>query len=155
MAASEHNFHDLLHRISISDLKEYAKKIRVDVSDCLEKSDLIARLHKYGDKCLTFQCISDAQLASESKVKLEPCRVCGNEANKFCAKWRIARYCSAECQKKNWKTHKLDCSTGLKPPSTARVIFVTVALDTELIFPAESIPSNGGPPADLLINQGV
>ena len=39
------------------------------------------------------------------------CNACGSPANlKVCARCRVARYCSAECQKRAWKTgHKEQC----------------------------------------------
>ncbi|KAJ7760073.1 hypothetical protein DFH07DRAFT_816803 [Mycena maculata] len=51
---------------------------------------------------------------------------CGKHADLICSGCKTARYCGAECQKKDWKTHKKDCksSSGNKdakpkrPPTT-------------------------------------
>lgn len=32
---------------------------------------------------------------------------------KFCSKCRVTRYCSPECQKKHWPTHRTLCSGGI------------------------------------------
>jgi hypothetical protein len=50
---------------------------------------------------------------------LPRCRKCGSEKKKVdgeaveplltCTRCRVARYCSKECQKQDWKTHKGDC----------------------------------------------
>jgi hypothetical protein len=40
------------------------------------------------------------------------CRVCGKEGDKKCAQCLNARYCSKECQAKDWKTHKTQCKKG-------------------------------------------
>ena len=38
------------------------------------------------------------------------CQVCGDVGNKKCARCLNARYCSRECQAKDWKTHKTVCT---------------------------------------------
>ncbi|KAJ7141714.1 hypothetical protein C8R43DRAFT_1017061 [Mycena crocata] len=46
---------------------------------------------------------------------------CGQEAEMRCSGCKLVRYCGAECQKKDWKPHKLDCASLLatgKPRTT-------------------------------------
>lgn len=38
------------------------------------------------------------------------CRVCFMSATKKCARCKFARYCSEECQKKDWTKHKIVCT---------------------------------------------
>ncbi|KIJ67777.1 hypothetical protein HYDPIDRAFT_107272 [Hydnomerulius pinastri MD-312] len=38
----------------------------------------------------------------------------GRDKVKTCARCRLVRYCSKECQVASWKTHKLRCSTSLR-----------------------------------------
>lgn len=37
------------------------------------------------------------------------CNVCQKEAEKKCAKCQLVFYCSVECQKQDWKSHKISC----------------------------------------------
>ena len=37
------------------------------------------------------------------------CPVCSKNADNRCTACRKIFYCSRECQKKDWKTHKLEC----------------------------------------------
>lgn len=37
------------------------------------------------------------------------CAICGLPAKNFCSACKSVKYCSAEHQKKHWKTHKVDC----------------------------------------------
>ena len=39
-----------------------------------------------------------------------PCRVCGKEDSKKCGQCHRVYYCSVQCQKKDWKSHKATCS---------------------------------------------
>ena len=50
------------------------------------------------------------------------CEVCSTAATNRCSKCRVVFYCSAECQKKDWKKHKNSCKNQYKkgpspPPS--------------------------------------
>ncbi|GMH84731.1 hypothetical protein TrVE_jg5251 [Triparma verrucosa] len=54
------------------------------------------------------------------------CEVCNKVASKSCSQCRRVFYCSVKCQKKDWKKHRLKCSSketsdevgnGLPPPS--------------------------------------
>ena len=46
------------------------------------------------------------------------CQLCGKEAQKMkkCSVCKLARYCTEECQLKDWKEHKKSC----KPKAAAR-----------------------------------
>lgn len=39
-----------------------------------------------------------------------PCKVCGKEDSKKCGQCHRVYYCSVQCQKKDWKSHKATCS---------------------------------------------
>lgn len=47
-----------------------------------------------------------------------PCKVCGKKDTKKCGKCHMAFYCSVQCQRKDWKSHKQDC--GLQRSSTSQ-----------------------------------
>lgn len=36
--------------------------------------------------------------------------ICGNESTKYCKNCKSEKYCSRECQVKDWKRHKLECN---------------------------------------------
>jgi hypothetical protein len=38
------------------------------------------------------------------------CWGCDNQAGLVCSRCRVARFCSAECQRRVWKQHKVDCN---------------------------------------------
>lgn len=60
------------------------------------------------------------ELDKLKKLKL-PCWHCGIPAKQFCAKCKMARYCSVECQRENWKSsHKKECGT-IPMPVLAKV----------------------------------
>ncbi len=58
---------------------------------------------------------------SSTKTKIldekcnKSCFVCENQTSKTCSKCNLAFYCSKECQTKDWKTHKLVCSSSMFP----------------------------------------
>jgi hypothetical protein len=39
------------------------------------------------------------------------CRLAGAATMQYCGRCRNAAYCNAECQRNDWKRHKVDCST--------------------------------------------
>jgi hypothetical protein len=43
------------------------------------------------------------------KNKLLTCAQCGKVADKWCGKCKHVKYCNIECQRANWKFHKLVC----------------------------------------------
>ena len=47
------------------------------------------------------------------------CRTCGKPASKVCSRCQTTRYCSVECQNKDWPEHKLDCFQDLNPTKFA------------------------------------
>lgn len=55
------------------------------------------------------------------------CNLPGDPVLRQCSQCRIARYCSANCQRENWNVHKMLCSshaqlfTGTDPRSVADV----------------------------------
>lgn len=40
------------------------------------------------------------------------CEVCGKKSTSTCGKCKLTRYCSKECQRKDWKKHKNLCHGG-------------------------------------------
>jgi len=40
----------------------------------------------------------------------EACVVCGNPSNKRCSKCKVTKYCSTECQRRDYKEHKVNCT---------------------------------------------
>jgi hypothetical protein len=53
-------------------------------------------------------------LLENMRVKLKvpgPCAVCGEQKTKLCNGCSAECYCSTECQRKHWNTHKLICKT--------------------------------------------
>ncbi|KAJ7612725.1 hypothetical protein FB45DRAFT_1117295, partial [Roridomyces roridus] len=51
---------------------------------------------------------------------MEQCATgCGKSAELRCSTCKTVHYCGTECQKKDWKTHKKECSPPLpRPPTT-------------------------------------
>lgn len=49
-------------------------------------------------------------MSSSEGATLHPCNVCGEPTHKTCASCGVRRYCSRECQKKDWKLHKQYCA---------------------------------------------
>ena len=51
------------------------------------------------------------------------CMVCGDRQGKLkrCSACGVTCYCSAECQKKDWKEHKLVCGTKANIPNGTRI----------------------------------
>lgn len=43
-----------------------------------------------------------------------PCKVCGKEDAKRCGKCHRVFYCSVQCQRKDWKSHKEACNSSLQ-----------------------------------------
>lgn len=50
-----------------------------------------------------------AQEPAAEKVVDRSCNVCSKPASKQCSKCQQAKYCSADCQRAHWKTHKTEC----------------------------------------------
>ena len=76
--------------------------------------------------------------AATSKAgRYPPCRTCGAEGEKICQRCKIARYCSAECQREDWKKHKHVC--GANTTEEQRAILVTCTLDLRRILPDDVV----------------
>jgi len=63
---------------------------------------------------------------------------CSESVSKRCGRYRIARYCSSECQKAHWKEHKLTChkqkkAEKLKTPTVKKSIsfFESISYTTQ------------------------
>lgn len=61
-------------------------------------------------------CVPEGLSSSSSssihfKIKLQSTCLCGNLAKSTCGKCSRKKYCSKECQRTDWKTHKLECLT--------------------------------------------
>ena len=57
---------------------------------------------------------------SMSSSEAAQCSVCGSAATKRCGMCRERRYCGEECQKSDWREHKLVCHEGLAVPQAIR-----------------------------------
>lgn len=83
------------------------------------------------------------------------CHLCGigeealSEKLKLCSKCKAVRYCSAACQKIDWKVHETTCGTG-KPPSNPSLHPPISQLDrlTIATLGPPPISSRASPPAD-------
>ena len=60
--------------------------------------------------------VEDEKSVLVQRIKPRHCNHCNAEDKadsgkrfKYCGKCRLVKYCSRHCQKKNWKTHKLEC----------------------------------------------
>ncbi len=76
--------------------------------------------------------------ATAQKNKLIPyngtCRACGEENAKMykCAVCLITRYCSSECQKFDWKTHKMTCKAIDRDNPKVKLSKISLELLTEI-----------------------
>ncbi|XP_064620987.1 uncharacterized protein LOC135483865 [Lineus longissimus] len=89
--------------------RENASNISLDlkakVDACVEKKLL--------DIAMSFTSYFTLLLPEEKSKLPTFCRVCGAEGRKTCSKCKVAKYCSKECQVKDWKaSHKREC----RPP---------------------------------------
>ena len=48
-----------------------------------------------------------------------PCKICGKEEAKRCGKCHKVFYCSVQCQRKDWKSHKEACNSSLQATPVA------------------------------------
>jgi hypothetical protein len=61
-----------------------------------------------GDWCPC--CLEDQWRPEKDSKKLSLCANCGNANNlKYCSACKVVHYCSTECQKNHWSSHKADC----------------------------------------------
>ena len=53
---------------------------------------------------------------AEARVPVGDCTVCDKKAKLLCSACKFAFYCTRECQKSGWKSHKEDCKALSKLP---------------------------------------
>ena len=58
---------------------------------------------------------------AEARVPVGDCTVCDKKAKLLCSACKFAFYCTRECQKSGWKSHKEDCKALSKLPYRVRV----------------------------------
>lgn len=64
-----------------------------------------------------FKRVLKADLGGESTTSLKQCSVCHAPQKFICSQCRSVCYCSKECQKIDWKTHKYQCKVQSTPSS--------------------------------------
>ena len=67
------------------------------------------------NKTFTLMTVLVDRLKEYLKPKIDLCSKCCKEGTNVCSRCRTVYYCSPECQKSHWKTHKLVC----KAPSSS------------------------------------
>lgn len=83
-----------------------------------------------------FNIISSSnKMASSNASSL--CFVCDKQGSQRCAKCKGARYCSTSCQKEDWPTHKLVCTSFMTHAATNRP---TDEHFRVLLFPVDGKP---------------
>ncbi|KAF9583138.1 hypothetical protein BGW38_010185, partial [Lunasporangiospora selenospora] len=50
--------------------------------------------------------------------EMTPCVVCQTHSTTRCSRCKVAYYCSAKCQKEDWRTHKVACTPTGQPEAT-------------------------------------
>ena len=71
------------------------------------------------------------------------CRVCADDGEKVCVRCKVARYCSPECQKTDWKGgHKQECGPCMAVGK--RAVHITGTIDLRRIFPASAFREGDG-----------
>ncbi|KAJ7351949.1 hypothetical protein DFH08DRAFT_989849 [Mycena albidolilacea] len=91
-------------------------------------------IKKYHKSCST----SPKDLREARAQGKQACTVCGNLADselRRCGKCKHTSYCLKECQKADWPTHKLCCSTddsGLNMAKIAQTLNASTFLSTHL-----------------------
>ncbi|GMH70871.1 hypothetical protein TL16_g05511 [Triparma laevis f. inornata] len=63
------------------------------------------------DRSSEFTILSEPDIKVEPCVACENCRKCETESFKlnFCSRCKVVKYCCKECQKSDWKAHKICC----------------------------------------------
>ncbi|KAJ7150502.1 hypothetical protein C8R43DRAFT_1005979 [Mycena crocata] len=67
------------------------------------------------------------------------CSVCGDPAKSKCSRCNVKRYCSAVCQKEDWKVHRPAC-TSLKGATWKTVKFLPFEIFQRLACPPGAVP---------------
>jgi len=76
-----------------------------------DNSCVVPRIQFYSIEVARLRGAYNAKIQQKSINNPKKCFVCGenNIPLKICSRCRFAFYCSAECQKKDWMWHKLNC----------------------------------------------
>ena len=88
------NGHDLA-RLCLQEYRETAKQFFKDPKD----------------SAAVVKIIDDILSVANSAPMVATCTVCNKQAKFVCSRCKLWRYCSAECQKKHWSTHKKCCKS--------------------------------------------
>jgi len=91
--------------------EENSKKISEKLKKKINKAAGSALLNIPGSKASFLTPLYLPLPDDGRKRKKGNCKVCGEPAGASCAKCKVARYCSVECQRGDWKTHKKECKT--------------------------------------------
>ena len=73
-----------------------------------------ANVPKDSDQGETPTFFSIISMKSTQVARVEGCARCGKPAEKICSRCKGVRYCSQECQKKDWPSHRGGCSSKEK-----------------------------------------
>lgn len=105
-------------------LENYAASVRFQLSDMFRYETLIGVRNFLnhtctgekiltplppGQKLFSYVEVPETPVAGSETLKSKNCSICGNESATKCGGCRVKRYCSAECQRKDWKEHKKEC----------------------------------------------
>jgi len=105
-------------RDSISDpgfelkLQEERNKKGVTMRKCKECGDKFPQTDLITSSCpacVEVKMIESGQSSLSAQVNVNKCRVCNNNGTKNCARCKKVKYCSRECQVKDWPNHKPNC----------------------------------------------
>ncbi|XP_061169564.1 uncharacterized protein LOC133178927 [Saccostrea echinata] len=85
-------------------------QVRVEEEDCLQE------VEKDDQKDVVFNKKKSIEEEENDHKSLNVCTVCGEKRLlKVCQRCKVQKYCSAECQKADWKKHKSNCTKKEKP----------------------------------------
>lgn len=105
--------HGVLHLYSVRDIKAGEELTICYILDNgmtnVERRNALGRIYNFDCTCPA--CIKSDELTPLYWIikDLMLCHVCKQKAEYRCNKCKILRYCSSECQKKDWKSHKTTC----------------------------------------------
>ena len=120
---------DDLHILDLIETREYLKPILykdsypneklLNIKSTLSREEAIQFLkenekyyqhhEKYDDDALYDIVHHENKYLRRNKSSVKLCLVCLKKSTKCCSKCGVAYYCSAECQKSHWKSHKKVC----------------------------------------------
>ena len=100
-----YNIHLFAHKLNDSGIM-HMEGMQPAIKDCKDSFDI---LQKAG--MLTGSFIDDIKTVTDYHLKEKKCCTCHIPIKKVlvCSRCMNAKYCSKECQKSNWKTHKPNC----------------------------------------------